>query len=83
MNSIVYVLIIEYRYFLCKLCTETVNKRREKKLIFCGKKQSFMAENFACGAHRHSPYGEGGGGQILPQTKNATKSFLAPPLKKS
>ena len=45
MNSIVDVLIIEYRYFLYKLCTETVYKRREKKLIFCGKKKSFVAEN--------------------------------------
>ena len=61
MNSIVDVLIIEYRYFLYKLCTETVYKSREKKTYFlwqkeiiCGRK---CLKNFACGAHRHSPYG--------------------------
>ena len=68
MNSIVDVLIIEYRYFLCKLCTETVYKRREKKLIFCGKKKSFVTENFACGMHRHSPY-RGGGGKYCHKQK--------------
>ena len=67
MNSIVDVLIIEYRYFLCKLCTETVYKRREKKKYFlwqkeiiCGRK---CLKKFACGAHSHSPY-RGGGAKI-------------------
>ena len=78
MNSIVDVLIIEYRYFLYKLCTETVYKRREKKNLLqketiCGRK---CLKNFACGAHGHSP----GGGEYC-HKKKCHKILLSPTLK--